>query len=582
MGTEYEDVLSSFVKFRLTPEGNVQRCSSRFYDTLGYSEQELNDQIFTKLVHEDDQEVWKDLINEIQRGDQNDTDSQLRLKKKTGETVEVLIDAILVRDATGSPAHILCTLVDLAEQVEVLRKLKEREQQFESLFKHNPHPVYYFDLEGNFEGVNDKLVEFTGYSRDELIGMSYKNFIVEEDLERTRKQFKKAANGEAGQYEISVKIKDGGIRDIRVTKFPRIEGNEITGVFGILQDITKEKIAKRKLEKSEQRWHQLVEQNPQPVQIVQDGKIAFINQSGADYYGASSPKELVGKSILDFAHPDNMENALKRKYALENDQEVEPDEHKVVLLNGEERYIEAHSIPIIYKDKKAIQTVLHDITDLKEKQNKIGKSLKQKETLLQEIHHRVKNNLAMISSLLELQIMQSTQEAAKNVLRDSQLRIRSMAMIHEKLYQNDSLYDIDFDEYLEELVQTIQKTYSSVGQQVETVFELDHVLLDINQVIPCSLIVNEVVVNCYKHGFAKHGNGRIRITLNYDDPELKLEITDNGNGLPDDFNINELQSLGMTLIQTLSEQLNGNVEFSEAENGGTVFKLKFERKSAKL
>ncbi|MDX1642703.1 MAG: sensor histidine kinase, partial [Balneolaceae bacterium] len=163
-----------------------------------------------------------------------------------------------------------------------------------------------------------------------------------------------------------------------------------------------------------------------------------------------------------------------------------------------------------------------------------------------------------------------------------QLRTRSIAMIHEKLYQSDSLYDIDFDEYLQELVQTIQKTYSHVNQEIETVYDLDHVLLDINQVIPCSLVVNEVVVNCFKHAFSKNDKGTVKISLHYDDPRLTLRIADNGKGLPDDFKIEELQSLGMTLIQTLTDQLNGKAEFSMAENGGTVFQLEFDRKTAQL
>ncbi len=703
MGISEEGYFAYFMKCSLNPDGTLTDVPTEFCEMLSYSGEELKGSPFSQLVHPDNRDDILALLDKIKKGESYEFEAQIRLLKKEGGSVSIFFSGMLVRNAEGDPISVACHVQNLTK----LKKLEGKEQQFESLFKNNPHPVYYFDLEGNFRVVNDKLVEFTGNSREQLLGMNFEGFIVEEDLKHTKKQFEKAAAGNAGQYEIKVNVKEGEIRDIRVTKFPMIVGDEVTGVFGILQDITEEKIAKRKLEKSEQRfkslfernpdavysfdlegnfvmanqalenltgysieelknlgfdplvakedknrvrkrfkkaargvpqnyetsgihkeghrfyvqvtnlpiyvdgkiegvfgiahditdrkkaerklleseqrWQQLVEQNPQPVQIVQDGKIVFINQVGAEYYGASEPKDLIGRSILDFTHPDNMDNALKRKEKLEQNQLVEPDEHKIVLINGEERYIEAHSIPISFKGEKAIQTVIHDISDLKEKQKVIGKSLKEKETLLQEIHHRVKNNLAMISSLLELQIMQSTEKAATNALRDSQLRIQSMAMIHEKLYQSASLHNIGFDEYLKDLVRTIKSTYRSTGKNIKTNFDLDHVLLDINQVIPCSLIVNEVVVNCYKHAFEHDGQGEIRIILKYDEPKLKLVITDDGKGLPDDFKIEEQQSLGMTLIRTLSDQLQGTFDLSTVPDGnGTIFQLEFEKAPEKF
>lgn len=386
-------------------------------------------------------------------------------------------------------------------------------------------------------------------------------------------------NGESQHYEVKAKTKNETI-EIETTLSPIYVMGEVTGLFCVAKDITEEKRAKRALQKSEQRWQQLVEQNPQPVQIVQDGKIAFLNQAGAEYYGASSPRELIGKPILDFAHPDFKENVLRRKEKLEQNQYVEPDAHKIILLTGEERYVEAHSIPITYNGRNAIQTVIHDITDLKEKQDVIGKSLKEKEILLQEIHHRVKNNLAMISSMLELQIIQSTEKVAINALRDSQLRIQSIAIIHEKLYQNESLDKIGFDKYLQELVETIKKMYSDAEENVKTVYELDNVSLDINQAIPCSLLVNEVIVNCFKHAFPNFRDGTLRLKLYYDEPDLALEIEDDGIGLPEDFDMQKQDSLGMTLIQTLSGQLEGEISFSNSsENGGAKFRLSFRKNS---
>lgn len=702
MGTEQSNQLEVFMKCRLDLDGMWREASTRFCEILGYSGQELKGMNFSEVIHPKDRDEASARLEKVKNQELGEFEVSLEFLNKSGESLSVFLNGVLVRDTKGNPDYIDCTIQNLSKQKDLLCKLEEREQQFISLFGNNPHPVYYFDLEGNFEGVNDKLIEFTGLSRKELLNKGFEDFIIEEHLERAQKQFQKAAAGHSGQYEIKVKVKDG-VKDIRVTKFPRYSGEEVIGVFGILQDITQEKQAKQHLErneqlfkslftynpnpvirfslegkfldvnkkteelaglskkelmefdfsafiadddkeriadhfkkaangkpqhyevkantkngiievestlspiyimgeitglfcitkditeekkakralkKSEERWQQLVRQNPQPVQIVQQGKIVYINPAGSEYYRAESPDELIGRSIMDFVHAEDREKVLKRKDTLEKNEHVAPTENKIILLNGEERFIEAHSIPISYNGKPAIQTVVHDITDLKEKQELIGKSLKEKETLLREIHHRVKNNLAMISSMLELQIMQSTDESVTNALRDSQLRIRSIAIIHEKLYQNESLYDIGFDNYLKELVETIQQTYSTKGKTIETSYDLDPVSLDINQVIPGSLIVNEVIVNSFKHAFTNKTEGNLTISLNYLNGKIDLTITDDGNGLPENFDINEQQSLGMTLIQALTSQLEGTFDFTNDPNGdGTLFNLKFEKKS---
>lgn len=554
---------------RLDTEGSWIDVPSKFCDLVGFSEKEIRSKTFADCFHPDDRKEVSVFLKKFQSGEMPEFESRLRLLANGGHPVHISLFGALIANSDGDPEYIACNIHHLSKQY-------ESNQQFESLFRNNPHPVYYFDLEGNFEGVNDKLLEFTELSRKELLQKGFAEFIVPEDLERTRQYFKKAAEGKPGQYQIRVVVRDGEERDIRVTKFPRYFGNEIVGVYGILQDITQEKAAKNKLKESEKRWQQLVEQNPQPIQIVQDGKIAFINKAGSELYRASSPKELIGKSILDFVHSDYKGKVLNRKKELEQHNTVESDEVKIVLLNGEERYIEVHSIPFIYKEKNAILTVIHDITKLKEQQEIIGKSLKEKETLLQEIHHRVKNNLAVISSLLELQIMQSTDKIATDALRDSQLRIRSMAMVHEKLYQNETLHDIRFEEYLKDLVQTIERTYNSSGKSVNISFQLDQLLLDIDQIIPCSLIVNEVVVNSYKHAFRENKQAEINIDLEYEHPSVTLRISDNGTGLPEDFEVDQQQSLGMTLIHSLSNQLGGDVNFRHGPDGeGTTFEVRF-------
>lgn len=352
---------------------------------------------------------------------------------------------------------------------------------------------------------------------------------------------------------------------------------EITGVYGILQDVTEKNETARRLKESEERWQRLVEENPKPVQITIDGKIVFINEAGVDLYEAEIREPLIGKSVLDFTHPDDLQEIEKRKHKLENDLPVDQiHENRIITLKGDERVIEVHSIPILYKGEKAIQTVIYDTTDRKRKEQLMQSSLEEKKIMLQEIHHRVKNNMAVVSGLLELQAMNTEDKVVKSTLKESQMRIYSMAMIHEKLYASKSLAEISFDEYAKELVEAIISSLNDIRTEVEVRYRMDSGRLNINQAIPCALILNELVVNCYKYAFTGRDAGTILISLSRKEGKVIISVEDNGVGLPDDLKIENQQTLGMSIVQTLVRQLNGELIINTGNNSpGTCFIIIF-------
>lgn len=201
------------------------------------------------------------------------------------------------------------------------------------------------------------------------------------------------------------------------------------------------------------------------------------------------------------------------------------------------------------------------------KTSKIQQSLKEKEVLLQEIHHRVKNSLAIVSGLIELQLDSTESDEAKHVLQDSQTRIRSMALIHEKLYQTKSLSDIELDTYIKELVEAIHGTFTEYTEAVDLEFDLDKVELDVDRVIPCGLLINELVVNAFKHAFKEDQKGMLEIGLAKENECIKLSVADNGPGLPDDFDLKDEGNLGAMLIETFAAQLNAEIDVKNTENG---------------
>ncbi|NGP89730.1 sensor histidine kinase [Fodinibius halophilus] len=209
------------------------------------------------------------------------------------------------------------------------------------------------------------------------------------------------------------------------------------------------------------------------------------------------------------------------------------------------------------------------------KTERIQESLDEKDVLLREIHHRVKNNLSIISGLIGLQLDSTEDEKAQDVLKDSQSRIQSMALIHDKLYQTESLSDIQLDNYLHELVEAIHGTFTEYSSDVELKFDLEPADIDIDHVIPCGLLVNELVVNAFKHAFTAGQKGVLTVSLKKINGKVELMVADNGPGLPDDFSFGSGESLGSMLIQTFATQLEAETEIITDGESGAAFKFTF-------
>ncbi|MCC1484136.1 sensor histidine kinase [Winogradskyella immobilis] len=206
------------------------------------------------------------------------------------------------------------------------------------------------------------------------------------------------------------------------------------------------------------------------------------------------------------------------------------------------------------------------------KNHQINDALKEKELLIKEVHHRVKNNFQIVSSLLELQSKDIEDEKALALASESQNRIKSMALIHQKLYQNENGL-IDFDEYIRLLVKEISILYKS-NTKIDTKIITDDLFFDIDTAIPLGLIVNELITNAYKYAFVKHKKGQLNIAINkVGDGNYKLEVSDNGSGLDNNFNINKVKSLGLRLVNRLAKQLQGS--FSFMNNNGANFEIIF-------
>ena len=219
--------------------------------------------------------------------------------------------------------------------------------------------------------------------------------------------------------------------------------------------------------------------------------------------------------------------------------------------------------------------IVRDITERVQTENKIKASLKEKEVLLKEIHHRVKNNLQVMSSLINLQARYITDEQALQTLKEIQNRIQSMALIHEKLYQSEDMVRINFREYIQSLTAYLYQTYGVQLVAITLKSNVDDIFLDIDTAVPCGLIVNELVSNSLKHVFTEGMKGEIHIDFHLDtDNQLTLTVSDNGVGFPQDLDFRKTESLGLRLVVMLTEQLEGTIKLDRSD--GTKFEITFQ------
>ena len=218
-------------------------------------------------------------------------------------------------------------------------------------------------------------------------------------------------------------------------------------------------------------------------------------------------------------------------------------------------------------------SLITDITDRKQAEERINASLREKEVLLKEINHRVKNNLQIISSLLNLQSRDIHDEQALSSFQVSQDRIRAMAMVHEKLYQSEDLARIDFGEYIKSLATDLGNSYGLGLRDIDLKINVENILLGVDTAIPCGVIVNELVANSLKHAFPGDRTGEITVSFREVDGQYAMVFKDDGIGLPEDLDISCPSSLGLTIVNALTGQLGGRIDI--ARNGGSEIRIRF-------
>jgi PAS domain S-box-containing protein len=369
--------------------------------------------------------------------------------------------------------------------------------------------------------------------------------------------------------ELSGRRKDGSEFPVEISLSP-LKTETGTLVISIIRDTT----ARRKVEA---KFRGFLEAAPDAIVVVnREGKMVILNTQAERLFKHTREK-LLGMSVGTLV-PERFRGLhAGHREGYFADPRVRPMGSGLELYglrsDGSEFPVEISLSPIETEEGVLVSAAIRDISDRKRVETTLRASLKEKEVLLKEIHHRVKNNLQVVSSMLNLQTEKLSDPKAIELFKESQNRVRSIALLHEKLYQSRDFAGVQIAEYLKALVSGLFATYGVNQEDIVFGVQTDDVQLDVDAAMSCGFIVNELVSNSLKYAFPAHRKGQVEVTLRSAGTDVVLEVADDGAGLSADLDFRSPTTLGLTLVAIFTEQVGGTMELTR--EGGTRFRFRF-------
>lgn len=425
---------------------------------------------------------------------------------------------------------------------------------------------YFIDPNGTILYCSPSCERITGYTKEEyyldpeliIRIVSPKDKILFESALGMKKKLKLI-----NEIEFRVITKDGSVVWIEnASKEIYDDGGNYLGIRGSSRDISKRKYAEEEVK----RFFNLVRDMACIANV--DGYFLKVNPEWEKVLGYSE-RELIETPFAEFIHPDDREATFKEVDKQLAGEKTIKFTNRYRAKDGSYKWLEWNTTPAV--NNKYLFAVARDVTERKQAEKAMANSLKEKDILLKEIHHRVKNNFQIINSLLSLQAEMVTDGKTQEVFTASQNRIKSMSLIHELIYGSEMFSDINVRAYIYKLVEYLRTSFVINEAAIVITQDIEEIELQLDKLIPLGLIITEVISNSYNHAFHKMDKGEIIISLKRKkDDGYFLSIIDNGRGLPADFDLTNKRSLGIFLVQTLTRQLNGTFLFENGKSGTTT------------
>jgi PAS domain S-box-containing protein len=389
--------------------------------------------------------------------------------------------------------------------------------------------------------------------------------------------------------EVIIRRSDGESRWVLASGAPvrNAKGDIVAGVV-VFPDITDRKKAEVELRESEERFRRVFEDGPMGMAMLNDTfRFMRVNPAFASMLGYTA-EELLRLSVAEITHPDDLTKNMEQvRRLMRDDIPIYQTEKRYLSKTGQVVWGLLHVSALHDKNGRfrCFLAIIGNISERKrnevallKSEEELRTSLDEKVALLREVHHRVKNNLQIISSLINLEARRMPSPEVLSFLNDTQSRIRAMALLHEALYGSENLARVNVPRYVDGLCAHIARSYNSANRRIKLCLEVEDVGLPMERIIPLGLIINELVSNAYKYAFANRTDGEVTVRLHVEEERCILTVMDNGVGLPPDYDPGKATTLGLRLVLNLTRQLDGH--FAIHRDSGARFEIDFQRVTA--
>lgn len=498
-----------------------------------------------------------------------------------GETWFELSAAAMPVVAGALPRFILLAR-DITTRKTAEEALRANKERLKFLLSSSPAIIYTCEAKPPYAAtyISENITALMGFHPDQFTGTPsfWADHVHPEDRQRTFDNLGELFDHGHHDHEYRFQMADGTYHWIfdrkKVVYSSDGEPEQLIGYWAGIDDM---KRAEADLRKSEESHRQLFESKPHPMWVFDLETLAFIavNDAAIRHYGYSRD-EFLAMTIKDIRPPEDVPRLLDN-LALVSEGIDGAGFWNHTTKDGRVITAEIVSHTLKFVGRNAELVLAHDVTKRKIAEKAIELALAEKTALLNEVHHRVKNNLQVISSLLRLESGRSGQPESKEMLKGMQSRIQSMALLHETLYRSGTFASVDLGSYIKQLATQSFRTMNMHTGAVRLEFDLVSVTVGLDQATPCGLLVNELVSNALKHGFPDAHGGEVRVTLSRvgTGNEVRLCVSDTGIGLPADFAQKSQRSLGLQLVSSLATQLGGVLDTGPEPEKGTIFSVTF-------
>jgi PAS domain S-box-containing protein len=558
-------------------DGRWMKVNHPLCEIVGYAQEELLARSVQDFIHPEDLEAGGEHVRQLLTGDTRTYQTELRFVHKSGSVVWILLNISLLRNSQGKPLYFIAQIQDITER----KRAEETKARLTAILEATTDFIGTLDVDGRTLYLNRAFREVVGIGANDTLDAKHiseyhppwaADVIASDGFPTAIRE---------GTWSGEIALLNPAGREIPISQViiaHKTPKGQVAYFSTVARDITERKRAEEALIMQAR----VLQNMSEGVCLADENGFIVYTNAAEEKMFAYGPAELIGQHVTILNH-----------YPLEESARLmaEINEHVATkgAWSGEFKnrgkdgrpFTTSSSISLLeISGRKYLVYVQEDITEKKRADEQIKNSLIEKDVLLKEIHHRVKNNLQVISSLLNLQSRYIQDDRTHELFRESQNRVRSMALIHEKLYQSQDLAKVDFAEYVLSLASMLFRSYGTNSGAVKLDLAVDPVFLSIDTAIPVGLVINELVSNSLKYAFPNGRPGTISIDFHTEnDDQFSLVFRDDGIGVPEEFDLDKAPSLGLRLVKILTGQLGGKLAFRRT--GGTEFKITFKEQKEK-